>query len=153
MFGPPVEVEMSIGIGAPPEVVWTYLVDWEHLDRWMQEGKEFRVTSPMSEGVGVTAEAEISIGGITTTDAIRVSGWKPPEELEIEHLGWVAGRGIMICRPAPWGTFLYWKETLEPPLGILGAIGIRLFRPLMLRVFQRDLKTLKELVEAERRER
>ena len=53
----------------------------------------------------------------------------------------------MLCKPAPWGTFLYWRETLYPPMGILGAIGIRLFRPLMRRTFQRDLGVLKELLE------
>lgn len=148
MFGAPVVIEMSIKIEAPPSRVWEYLVDWENLDRWMQEGKRFRVTSHLTQGVGVTAEATISFAGITTTDLIQVTRWQPPELLEIQHLGWVRGRGLMKCMPAPWGTFLYWKETLEPPIGILGAAGLLLFKPLMFKTFQEDLRILRELVEA-----
>lgn len=150
MFGPPVDIETSIKIDAPPSEVWEYLVDWEHLDRWMREAKRFRLTSQMTQGVGVTAEATISIAGITTTDLVQVTRWNPPDELEIQHLGWVGGHGLMRCIPAPWGTFLYWKESLEPPIGILGAAGLRLFKPLMFKIFQGDLLVLKDLVESKR---
>ena len=147
MAGAPVEIDMSVRISAPPERVWSYLVDWENLGRWMLEGRGFKVTSPHREGVGVTAEASIRIGGITTTDPVEVTRWEPPEVLEIAHRGWVGGKGLMLCKPAPWGTFLYWRETLHPPLGIPGAIGIRLFKPVMRRTFERDLKVLKDILE------
>jgi hypothetical protein len=39
-----------------------------------------------------------------------------------------------------------WREELHPPLGPLGAIGMRLFRPLMVRIFRRDLAELARLV-------
>lgn len=150
LFGSPVVIEMSIKIEAPPSEVWEHLVDWEHLDRWMREAESFRVTSEITRGVGVTAEATISIAGITTTDRIQVTRWRPPEELEIQHLGWVGGHGLMKCMSAPWGTFLYWKETLEPPFGILGAAGLRVLEPLMFKIFQGDLEVLKDLVESKR---
>jgi uncharacterized membrane protein len=143
LAGGPVEIEMSVRIDAPPEVVWEYLVDWENLDRWMIEGRGFRVTSEHREGLGVTAEASIRVGGITTTDPVEVTRWEPPETLEISHRGWVAGKGLMECRPAPWGTFLFWKETLYPPLWVPGAIGLRLFKPILRRTFERDLGLLK----------
>lgn len=149
MVGPPVELEMSVRIEAPIEKVWERLVDWENLGEWMLEGRGFKVTSDHQEGVGVTAEASIRIGGITTTDPVEVTRWEPPEVLEITHSGWVAGTGLMVCKPAPWGTFLYWKETLRPPLWILGAVGLRLFKPLMQRVFERDLAVLKSLLEGQ----
>lgn len=147
MAGPPVEIDMSIRINAAPEVVWSYLVDWENLELWMLEGKGFKVTSPHREGVGVTAEATIRIAGVTTTDPVEVTRWEPPHALEIAHKGWVAGEGLMECRPAPWGTFLVWKETLHPPLGLPGAVGIRFFKPIMRKTFERDLRLLKQLVE------
>jgi uncharacterized membrane protein len=152
LAGGPVEIEMSVRIDAPPEVVWEYLVDWENLDRWMIEGRGFRVTSEHREGLGVTAEASIRVGGITTTDPVEVTRWEPPETLEISHRGWVAGKGLMECRPAPWGTFLFWKETLYPPLWVPGAIGLRLFKPILRRTFERDLGLLKGLVENARAE-
>jgi uncharacterized protein YndB with AHSA1/START domain len=84
LAGPPVEIDMSVRIDAPPEVVWGYLVDWENLDQWMIEGKGFKVTSPHREGVGVTAEATIRIAGISTTDPVgsrvgsRLRPWRSP---------------------------------------------------------------------------
>jgi uncharacterized membrane protein len=145
----PVELEMSIGIRASSEVVWSYLVAWERLDRWMTEAKGFKVTSPHREGVGVTAQATISIAGISTTDHVRVSRWEPPWLLEIEHLGWVSGSGLMQCVPEWSGTRLLWKESLNPPLWLFGAVGLRAFKPLMRRIFEHDLSLLKKLVESE----
>lgn len=117
----------------------------------MKEGKSFRLTSHQREGVGVTAEATIKVGGIVTNDAIEVTQWAPPELLEIEHKGWVSGIGFMQCLAKDAGTRMYWRETLAPPLGILGAIGIRAFKPVLTRIFVRDLGLLKQLVEGKAR--
>lgn len=144
----PVQMEMSIGIRAPMEAVWPYLVDWEHLDQWMTEARDFQVTSAHREGVGVTARATISILGITTTDPVQVTRWEPPRVLEIEHQGWVQGNGLMQCVPEWSGTRLLWRETLRPPLGMAGSAGIRAVKPVMRRIFQHDLRLLKALVEA-----
>lgn len=143
----PVVFKLSIDIEALPEAVWRFLVDWEQLHVWMKEGRGFRVTSPHREGVGVTAEATIRIGGITTTDPIRISRWEPPRTLEMEHLGWVKGSGLMQCLASTAGTRIEWTETLIPPWGILGAAGMRLLKPFMRRIFVSDLIRLKGLVE------
>lgn len=143
-----IEIYSAIDIEAAPEAIWPYLVDWENLGLWMKEGKSFEVTSAEREGVGVEASAVISVGGLKTTDVIRVTRWEPPETLALEHLGWVKGEGLMRCFPTSSGTHLYWKEKLMPPWGVLGAIGIRIFKPLMRRIFARDLRLLKELVES-----
>lgn len=149
MTARPIEIEVAGDIGAPPETVWPYLVDWERLHRWMKEGSSFRVTSPHREGLGVEAEATIRIGGLTTTDPIRVVRWEPPQVLEVEHRGWVRGSGLMRCVRTGSGTRVEWRETLLPPLGPLGAAGLRAWRPLMQRTFRRDLELLKALVESE----
>lgn len=145
-----VDIEISIRIAAPPEAVWPHLVDWERLGRWMKEGSGFHVVSAHRQGVGVEAEATIRIGGIATVDAIRVSRWEPPTLLEIEHRGWVKGRGIMHCLPDAGGTLLVWREELRPPLGSAGALGMHIWKPLMRRTFERDLAMLKDLAERER---
>ncbi|HEV8572676.1 MAG TPA: SRPBCC family protein [Actinomycetota bacterium] len=140
---------MSIDIAREPGVVWPYLVDWERLNQWMLEARAFRVTGTRREGVGVEAEATVRIAGITTRDPIRVTRWEPPSVLELEHHGWVKGTGYMELTPEDRGTSLFWRESLKPPWGWLGAIGMRLVAPLMHRAFQRDLRVLREVVEAE----
>jgi hypothetical protein len=130
-------------------VVWPYLVDWERLDRWMEEIADVRVTSEHREGVGVEAEATVRIGGIATHDRIRVARWEPPYVLEIVHLGWVRGTGTMELSKTGTGSLLFWRESLVPPWGPVGRLGMRLFLPLLLRIFRRDLARLKELIERE----
>ncbi|MFN2525725.1 MAG: SRPBCC family protein [Actinomycetota bacterium] len=152
-FGWPVAIEISAVMPGPPEVVWDLLTDWEHLGDWMLEGSDFEVLSAHREGVGVRARATISIGGLTTRDEIEVAVWEPGRRLEIEHLGWVRGRGRLDLLPLEGNaTRLDWREELRnPQLGALGSIGLTLFQPLMRRVFERDLRVLAGLVRARRR--
>jgi hypothetical protein len=145
--GWPVAIELASTMPGPPASVWTLITDWEHQDDWMLEASDFVVTSPHREGTGVTAEATITIGGISTRDAIEVVAWEPEEHLAIEHQGWVSGRGELHLTPLGADrTHLYWIEHLFPPLGILGTVGLLGFKPLMERVFRRDLRVLEGLV-------
>jgi len=146
-----VSIVSTIDIARPAEAVWPYLVDWERLDRWMREASGFKVIGGQREGVGVEAEATIRIAGIRTRDRIRVSKWDPPVALEVTHLGWVKGTGYIELGPAEVGCHVFWREELFPPWGPLGGLGLRVFAPLMRRVFQRDLDLLRSLVEREKR--
>jgi len=143
----PVDIEVAIAIRARPEVVWSWLVDWEHLDRWQLEASDFRVLGDQREGVGVRAEATVRIAGITTRDTVVVTRWEPPHWLGIRHGGWVAGSGLMHCRAEGDGSYLWWRERLVPPWGWLGAAGLQVFKPVMTQVFRRDLRVLKRLIE------
>jgi uncharacterized membrane protein len=140
---------MRVEIERPAETIWPYLIDWENLDRWMSEARDFRVVGDRREGVGVEAEATISIGGIRTRDRVRVTQWEPPSVLEIEHLGWVKGRGYMELSPSEQGSFFFWRESLEPPWGFLGKLGMKLLKPVIRGTFRRDAWRLKEIVERE----
>ncbi len=145
----PVVVDTAVTIRRPPEAVWPYLVDWERLGRWMLELQNVRVTSERREGVGTEAVGTVRIAGISTTDRVRVTAWEPPHMVEIAHLGWVKGSGLMVLRPHPEGSRLLWRETLRPPWGPVGAAGLRLLRPVLRRIFARDARVLKALAERE----
>ena len=147
--GWPVVLEMAETLPGPPDIVWELITDWEHQGDWMLEASDFVVTSEQHEGIGVEAEATITIGGITTRDKVRVVGWEPPRRLAIEHLGWVSGRGEIYLTPLGRDrTHLFWREELEPPVGLLGAVGITAFKPVMRRIFKRDLRVLSGLTRA-----
>jgi carbon monoxide dehydrogenase subunit G len=145
--GWPVTIEVSITLPAGPDVVWRLITDWERQSDWMLEASDFVVTSAEREGVGVTAEATISIGGIKTRDEVRVVGWEPGHRLAIQHLGWVAGTGEIFLTPTgPGHTYLFWREELaNPALGVLGSVGLLAFKPVMKRIFERDLLVLAAL--------
>ena len=144
---PPVTIVTEIDLPALPAAVWPHLVDWERLGEWMREASDFRVLGEQREGVGVEAEATVRIGGIRTRDRIRVTRWEPPTILEMDHLGWVRGRGYMELNPTDEGTHVFWREELWPPLGIVGRLGLRVYSPLLRRVFRRDLRLLRAAVE------
>ena len=140
---------MAATLPGPPEVVWDLITDWEHQDDWMLEASDFVVLGSQREGIGVEAEATIKIGGVKTRDRIRVVAWEPLRLLSIAHEGWVAGRGELFLTPIGKDrTHMFWREELEPPLGMLGSIGMTLFKPLMGRIFRRDLRILASLTRA-----
>jgi uncharacterized membrane protein len=143
----PIVVETTRELAGPIELGWRVLTNWERQSDWMLEMSEIVVTSDNREGPGVEARATISIGGIRTTDLVRVDVWQPPNHLGLVHEGWVKGRGDIRLEPIDNGhTLLRWREELRPPWGILGVIGLRLFRPLIVRTFRRDLDVLQNIV-------
>lgn len=146
----PVLIEMWRELPGPPEVVWHLITDWEHQDDWMLEARDFVITSQHREGVGVTGRATVSIGGITTTDEVVVTGWDPCRRLAVEHQGWVSGEAeMLLSRLEDGSTHILWREELIcRSLGALGSIGLALFRPLMRLIFVRDLRVLESLVRA-----
>ncbi|MBA3628122.1 MAG: SRPBCC family protein [Actinobacteria bacterium] len=146
--GWPIDLEMRAMLPGPPEIVWELITDWEHQDDWMLEASDFAVVSSHREGIGVEAEATISIGGIKTRDRVRITQWEPGQLLGIAHLGWVSGHADMKLLPSNGSTRLVWREHFTPPLGVVGALGMTLFKPIMCRIFMRDVRVLAGLVRA-----
>jgi Polyketide cyclase / dehydrase and lipid transport len=147
--GWPVALEMTATVPAPREVVWDLITDWEHLDDWMLEATDFVITSQHRTGPGVEGEATIAIAGFRSRDRIRVVGWEEQRCLAIEHLGWVGGMGEMHLTPMGEGsTFFRWREELRPPLGGFGGLGLTVLKPVMYRIFRRDVRILVSLARA-----
>lgn len=146
-------VTVGAEISATPQRLWELLTDWENQGEWMREASDFEVVSAQRTGVGTTVATTVRIGGIATRDRIRVDVWQPPEEpggghLGIVHLGWVKGRGdIRLTKLSDGRTRLDWIERLQPPHGLAGAAGMRLFAPLFARTFRRDLALLSAVAE------
>ena len=141
-------VEIGHQMPGPSEVVWRLITDWERQGDWMLEASDFTVTSEQREGVGVEAEATVTIGGLRTRDRVIVVGWQPERKLVIRHEGWVSGTGTILLAARSGGTYMSWREELWPPLGAVGAVGMSAFKPLMKGIFERDLTVLEGLVRA-----
>lgn len=70
-------VSMSVDIDAPPEVVWTYLVEPEKTKAWFTALKEYDWTSEPG-GVGSTFHWYEEAGGRTYNIDFETTEWEPP---------------------------------------------------------------------------
>ena len=144
----PDAISSMIVIDAPIERVWEELADIEGQARWMQEMKAIRILTPGPVGVGMVAEADVRIFGITVTDPVTITEFEPPHRYAISHEGTFKGRGVITLESGADGTttIVNWEELLIPP--VLAHLGALAMAPALGAIFQADLVHFKELVEA-----
>ena len=59
-------------------------------------------------------------------DPMRITGWEPPVRCEVMHLGRVVrGGGVFLVEPRDPGSRFTWIEWVDPPLGLVGQLGLR----------------------------
>lgn len=121
---------MRVDVNAPPETVFAAATDWERQGEWML-GTTVRVRRGDGRSVGSEVEALTRIRGIGVTDSMRITVWDAPSRCEMRHLGAVVrGTGIFAVSPRGRDAATFeWTEQLELPLGVLGAVGAPLIRP------------------------
>ncbi|MGH3717687.1 MAG: SRPBCC family protein [Pseudonocardiaceae bacterium] len=120
-----------VDVNAPPETVFAAATDWERQGEWML-GTTVRIRRGDGRSVGSELEALTGIRGIGVTDSMRITVWDAPARCEMCHLGRVVrgtGTFAVVPRGRDSATF-EWAEELELPLGVLGALGWPLIRPL-----------------------
>jgi uncharacterized protein YndB with AHSA1/START domain len=127
--------------------VWDVLADVEGQPRWMHDMKSVRLLTPGAIRVGTRAEGEIRIFGIGVRDPITISAFEPPRRFAILHEGRFSGHGLIELEPGADGetTIVRWEETLVSP--VLPHLSALVLGPILGRVFQRDLESLRDLVE------
>jgi hypothetical protein len=125
-----VRVDARVDVDAPPETVFAAATDWERQGEWML-GTTVRVRRGDGRSVGSEVEAVTGIRGIRVTDSMRITVWDAPSRCEMRHLGTVVrGTGIFAVQPRDRDAATFeWAEQLELPLGVLGAVGWPLIRP------------------------
>jgi len=135
-------------IAAPPEAVWAAIEDVSSHVRWMEDAVAIRFTSAQRSGVGVAFDCDTHLGPFRLTDRMLVTEWNPPRALGIRHAGVVTGMGRFVLTPAGEGTVFAWEEDLTFPAWMGAALGGAAAAPLLRRVWRRNLRNLKVLVEA-----
>jgi polyketide cyclase/dehydrase/lipid transport protein len=123
-------VDARVVVQASPETVFAAATDWERQGEWML-GTTVRVRRGDGRSVGSEVEAVTGIRGIGVTDSMRITVWDAPSRCEMRHLGRVVrGTGIFAVQPGGRDVATFeWIEQLELPLGVLGAVGWPLIRP------------------------
>jgi carbon monoxide dehydrogenase subunit G len=120
-----VELRVSVEVDASPERVFAGLTDWARQGEWMP-GTSVRVTQGNGEAVGDEILARTALGPVGFDDPMRITGWEPPLRCEVLHLGRVVrGGGVFLVEPQASGSRFTWIEWVDPPLGLIGQMGLR----------------------------
>lgn len=135
-------IRVAVDLSAPPEVVWAELRDINRHTEWMHDAVAIRFTSPSHQGVGATFDCDTKVGPIRLTDRMEVTRWDEPRAMGIRHVGVVTGEGEFTLTPHGDGTRFSWTERLRFPWWMGGPVGARLARPVLRRIWRRNLAAL-----------
>lgn len=118
--------------------------------RWMHDAETIRITSPRTTGLGTTFECATRVGPFPLSDTMEVVEWKERRTMGIRHTGLVRGTGRFTLKLRPGGTLFTWEERLVFPWWMGGPVTGALSKPVLRRIWKRNLATLKEMVESRR---
>ena len=136
-------------IEAPPTEVWAAVEDIATHVEWMHDAVAIRFTSPQRSGVGTTFDCDTKVGPFRLVDRMEITQWEPAKTMGVRHVGLVTGTGAFTLRRAgPERTEFLWDETLVFPWWMGGPIGGRVGAVLLAQIWKRNLRGLKQLVEA-----
>ena len=124
------DITVSVDVDAPVATVWAAVTDWENQGEWML-GTDVSVVRGDGVSVGSELAATTGVGPLGVTDTMEILGWDPPHRCVVRHTGRVVrGSGTFTVVPRGAGSTFHWSEQLDLPLGVLGAVGWPLVRPL-----------------------
>ena len=126
------EIVADVEVDAAPPDVWDRLMDWERQGEWMPATR-VRWTAAGGRGVGGGIEARTGVGPVRFLDTMVITEWSPPHRCTVRHTGrLVRGAAAFEVFELPGGRSRFvWSEWIEPPLGLLGQVGLAAVRPLL----------------------
>ena len=127
------ELVEEIHIAAPPQQVWSALVDWDRQGEWMLL-TDVSATDGDGQGVGgrLAAVTGVKVPGrrLGIVDTMLITSWDLPRRIDVRHTGRVVrGTGTFEIRPRGTGSTFVWTESLDLPLGPLGRLAWPLVKP------------------------
>jgi carbon monoxide dehydrogenase subunit G len=145
-----VKIKVAVYIDAPPEVVWQTIEQIERHVEWMDDAVSITFTTPAHRGEGTEFDCVTRIGPLRTTDRMTVTQWTPRRAMGIKHQGVVRGWGrFALSRRKGNTTRFTWTERLKFPWWMGGRIGALAAKPILRKVWRRNLTNLKAIVEGQ----
>ena len=114
----------------------------------MEDAVAIRFLTTKRDGVGTRFECDTKVGPLRMVDRMEVTEWSPRRAMGIRHHGIVTGSGRFTLQRRRRGTVFTWDERLRFPVWAGGPLGALLARPVLRRVWRRNLANRKALVEA-----
>lgn len=142
------KLRVAIAIDAPLAAVWDEVAVIERHVDWMSEAESIAFAGAQHSGTGTVFDCRTRVGPFRTVDRMVVTEWVPGRAIGIEHHGAVSGRGRFALRRTRRGvTSFTWTERLRFPWWLGGPVGARVARPMLRRIWRRNLGRLKQIVE------
>jgi hypothetical protein len=139
--------EVGVTLPLRPETAWSILTRWEEQPRWMKDADRVEVLSRHREGLGVRLAVRTRIFNVPAfTEELEVTGWEPPERLEITHRSFLRGRGVWTFEAVPAGTAFTWLEDVALPVPVLGELALLAYRPFLRHLMRGALDGLRRYV-------
>ena len=146
---------ISVGtvVDADAEAVWAELADLASHVEWMADAASITFVGSQRRGAGTRFDCLTRVGPLHTTDRMVVVEWVEGTTIGVRHVGLVTGEGRFTLAPiaaAPTRaprTEVRWTEDLRFPWWLGGRLGAAAGRPVLRRVWRRNLAKLKARVE------
>lgn len=147
-------IRREIDVGVPAARLWDYVTDWPRQSEWVPHTRvELVDHADPARSVGGRIRAWSGLGRVGFWDPMTVSSWEETPDgggrCEVLHTGRVVrGEGEFSVVPTGPGTSRFlWSEMAVVPFGRLGAFGWRIARPVVERLIDRGLRTMRTRVE------
>ncbi|MGA9520471.1 MAG: SRPBCC family protein [Myxococcaceae bacterium] len=142
--------QSSIDIAVSPEVVFTFLSTHENHSRFIRENIESKQLSPGPMGVGTDVRNVASFMGMRMVEDFTITEFEPNRRLakRSREGSTVETTDTFDLERTPTGTRVHLTVTGK----LKGARGLffRLLAPILQKSFDRTLKELKRILEAEK---
>lgn len=139
-----VEITVETELSAGTAEVWEDVCDIASHVEWMHDAHAITFMSDQRRGVGTTFDCLTKVGPIRLIDRMEITEWVEGEVMGVRHAGLVTGEGRFTLTPTSDNTTRFtWTETLRFPWWLGGAIGARFGKPILRRIWERNLALLK----------
>ncbi len=138
------DITVETELAAEVTEVWEDVCDIASHVEWMHDAQAIVFTSDHTQGLGTTFDCLTKVGPIRLTDRMEITEWTHGEAIGVRHVGLVTGKGRFTLTATGENTTRFaWAETLHFPWWLGGRIGAWLGRPILRRVWRRNLQLLR----------
>ncbi len=141
-------IHVGTEIEAPRDQVWKEVEDIAHHVDWMSDAESIRFETEDHEGVGTRFRVKTRLGLLRTVDTMTVTEWVEGEAIGVSHSGAVRGTGRITLADMGDRTSITWDEELRLPSWFGGRLGEFVAKPVLTRIWRKNLRTLKGLLES-----
>ncbi len=149
-------IQREVDVAVPAAMLWSYVTDWPRQGEWVPQTRvELVDPGDPADSVGGRIRAWSGLGPLGFWDHMTITAWETGDDgsgrCEVLHTGKVVrGEGEFVVESTGLQTSRFvWKEMAVLPLGRAGALGWRLVRPVVERLVDQGLHTMRDRVESQ----